>query len=253
MTTFDDQFGEAYAGEQKTSGMAIASLVCSLICCLPVTTIPGVLLGIAAMVSIGNDPAKKGKGIAVTGIVLGVLFTVGQAAIYPPAIDYIKEMLKLVEKGPETALIAGFDGDIAGFKSQFHGPGAMATDAEAQAFLDQLRARYGEFELTSMRGQSQQSPFGQPIVTFDYVLIFKNTEVKCATEIAFSDPKKGGFINKLSSITVDDPDLGLLVYPPEPGDADATPAPPEPPAEMPEPPADVQEAPSTVPDEGDGG
>ncbi len=197
------------------------------------------------MVSIGNDPAKKGKGIAVTGIVLGVLFTVGQAVIYPPAVGYIQESMELVTMGPQSALVAGFDGDIAGFKAKFHGPGAEASDAEAQAFLDQLRARYGEFEIVSMRGQSQQTPFGQPIVPFDYVLIFKDTEVNCSTEIAFSDPAAGAFINKLYSITVNDPDLGLLMYPPETGDAV-----PEPPAEQPAPDA---EAPTTAPDEGDAG
>ncbi len=256
MTTFDAPFGET---EQKTSGLAIASLVCSLICCLPITTIPGVLLGIAAMVSIGNNPARKGKGIALTGIVLGVLFTIGQAVIYPPAYGYIKDSMELVTAGPNNALTAGFAGDTAGFKTQFHGPGATATDAEVLAFINQLRGRYGELQSVEMRGQSQQTPFGQPIVPFDYVLVFETGEVSCTTEIAFSDPQKGGFINKLHSITINDPD-GPIVYPMLAGDAPADSPPPAPtqvPADIPdEVPAEVPpvpEMPTTVPDPGGGG
>ena len=72
MTQFESPFDAGDPGEQKISGLAIGSLVCSLICCVPVTTIPGILLGIWAMVSIGNNPARKGKGLAVAGIMLGV-------------------------------------------------------------------------------------------------------------------------------------------------------------------------------------
>ena len=69
--------------DRKTSGIAIASLVCSLICCIPVTTILGILLGVGAMVSIGSNPEKKGKGLAITGIILGAVFTALQAWAYP--------------------------------------------------------------------------------------------------------------------------------------------------------------------------
>ena len=36
-------FDPSATGPQKTSGLAIASLVCSLICCIPITTILGML------------------------------------------------------------------------------------------------------------------------------------------------------------------------------------------------------------------
>jgi hypothetical protein len=228
---------------QRTSGLAIASLVCSLICCIPLTTIPGILLGIGAMISIGGDPAKKGKGLAITGIVLGIVFTVGQALIYPPAIGYIKATMELVYTGPNTALTAGYAGDVAGFKDQFYGAGASASDVEAQAFITELRRRYGEFTgcyLNEAAGQPSQPSFGTPEVPFPYILEFASGQVDAETVIVFSDVQKGGFVNKLGSITVFDPDAGDLIYP----------APME---EMIEGAAEGIEVPADVPIEGDGG
>lgn len=251
MSTFDAPFEGAPAGEQKTSGLAIASLVCSLICCLPITTIPGILLGVAALVSIGNNPGRKGKGLAFTGIALGVLFTIGQAIIYPPAYAYAKVWMELVAFGPQPALIDGYGGDIAAFKAHFHGPGAAASDAEAQAFIDQLRDRYGEYQSLTMVGQNTQPAPGSPIVPFDYVLVFDNAQVDCVTEIAFADKQTGTFVNKLHSITVIDTKLGDLTYPPAEAAGVPEPAAPPPPDETepgaPAPPEGME------PDEGDGG
>jgi hypothetical protein len=209
-------FDATAAGPQKTSGLAIASLVCSLICCIPITTILGILLGVGAMISIGGDPAKKGKGMAITGIVLGIVFTVGQGLLYPPAYGYIKATIELVHSGPSTALAAGFAGDTAGFKDQFYGAGAAASDAEAQAFINALRSRYGEYvdcRFDEAAGQPKQPGFGTPSVPFPYVIEFAGGQVNAEAQIVFSDAQKGGFINKLGYITVFDGDLGDLTYP----------------------------------------
>ena len=236
-------FDPSAAGPQKTSGLAIASLVCSLICCIPLTTIPGILLGIGAMISIGGDPAKKGKGMAITGIVLGVIFTIIQAVTYPPAIGYIKATMGLVWSGPTAALTAGFAGDVAGFKDQFYGAGAAADDVEAQAYIAELRRRYGEFTgcyFNEAAGQPSQPGFGTPSVPFPYIIEFANGQVEAEAEIVFSDAQKGGFINKLGYVTIFDAELGDLTYP----------APVE---EMIEEAAEAIDVPAEVPTEGDGG
>jgi hypothetical protein len=214
----------------KTSGLAISSLICSLICCLPFTTIPGILLGAVALVSIGKNPALKGRGLAFTGIVLGVLFTIGQVVIYPVAWKFIKTSMEAVAAGPRDALTAGFAGDVAGFKAEFYGSGANATDAEAQAFIDELRDRYGAYIGTRFNEQAggPQPGFGQTSAPFPYVVEFENATVDAETEIVFSDPQRGGFIMKIGSITVFDDDLGDLTYPtPEGGTTggEAQPAP----------------------------
>ena len=81
----------------KTSGLAISSLICSIICCLPFTTIPGILLGAGALLSIGKNAALRGRGLAITGIVLGVIFTIGQVLIYPAIWGVFKDSMEVVE------------------------------------------------------------------------------------------------------------------------------------------------------------
>ena len=238
MTQFEGTFGDELTQPARTSGLAIGSLVCSLICCIPVTTILGILLGIGALVSIGGNPARKGKGLALSGILLGVLFTVGQGVIYPKAFAMGKAWWELVNRGPTNALSAGFAGDVVGFKAAFHGPGATASDAEVQAFIDELRRRYGEFQGGHLAQQQPQQTMGQPQLPFSYVLQFENAQVEAEAEIIFGDPPDHeGFINKIGSVTIFDEDLGDLTYPPS-GDADAAPSDPAPttaPAEIPEP------------------
>lgn len=207
--------------EQKTSPLAIASLVCSLICCVPVTTIPGILLGIWAMVSINGNPALKGKGLAMAGILLGVIFTAGQAFVYPKAIEFIGKSWEMVMRGPNDALTSGFAGDPTAFKSHFYGKGVRASDAEAQAFIDTIRSRYGEFQGCEV-DQSGQPPvsFGQPTATFAYVLTFDNAVVDCRTKIIWADERTSATVFKLGRITITDPDFDDLTYPaktPPPG------------------------------------
>lgn len=66
-----DQFGGANDASQSWSGLAIAAFVCGLTCCLG---IPAVILGLIALTKTGAGKAK-GRWMAVTGIVLGVIGT----------------------------------------------------------------------------------------------------------------------------------------------------------------------------------
>ena len=197
--------------EARTSRLAIASLVCSLICCVPVTTIPGILLGIGAIFSINNNPARfRGKGLAMAGILLGVTFTAGQAFVYPKAVDFIVMNVR----GPNDALISGFAGDATAFKSHFYGKGIRASDAEAQAFIDTLRSRYGEFQSCEFDQRNQPQPTtGQTKPTFAYILTFDNAVVDCLTQIIWMDERTGATVFQLGWITIKDPDLGDLTYP----------------------------------------
>lgn len=222
MSQFESTFGVPDAVAQKTSGLAIASLVCSLICCVPITTIPGILLGIGALVSIGGDVAKKGKGLAIVGILLGLVFTSLQAVVYPKLYSVVADFIEVVETGPRDALTAGFVGDLAGFKDAFYGAGANATDAEAQAFIDELRDRYGEFTGSRLdqRGGAAQPAYGQPSAPFPYLLSFDRDTVAAEAEIIFFDEGTGRMVMKPASLTVFDPDLGDLTYPPSEGGSD---------------------------------
>lgn len=72
-------FGEhdADSGPARTSGLAVASLVCSLICCIPGLSSIGALLGVFSLINIGkSDGRLGGRGLAIAGIVVGVILSV---------------------------------------------------------------------------------------------------------------------------------------------------------------------------------
>ena len=60
----------------KTSGLAIASLLCSIGTCLlgPFGSLPGIILGHMAKSRLRRDPSLRGSGLATAGLVIGYLF-----------------------------------------------------------------------------------------------------------------------------------------------------------------------------------
>lgn len=222
MTQFADPFASPPGGPvsepPKTSGLAIASLVCSLLGCCPiVTSLLGVILGGAAMVSIGGNPARKGRGLAVTGLLLGVIGLVAWGAGIAYVAPYVKEAFGLVQTGPADALSAAANGDAAAFKADFWGDAASASDEAVLAFIADAEGRYGAYQgcRFDQQAQAQRSPsYGQPIVAFPYILDFADASVDAEVEIVFSDPLRGGFVMKFGSITIVDPDRGDLIFPP---------------------------------------
>lgn len=225
MSQFESSFPPQMGPKLKTSALAIASLVCSLFFCCPLGTIPGVLLGIAALVSISANPMRRGRGVAITGIVLGVLFTVGQIVVYPKVYKITADSIVLVNHGPNEALAAGFAGNMPAFRDRFFKAGALASDQEATEFIGQLRSRYGEFVSGHPR-QASTPPFGQTQMVMTYTLEFDRGMMPADVELVFADPNTGGLVFKLGSITVVDEQQGNLTYPPQP--ADPRPAGPRP-------------------------
>ncbi len=219
MTHTETTFGDPDLGAQKTSGLAVASLVCSLILCCPITTIVGPLLGVGALLRIGGNPALKGRRIALAAIALGIAFTLGQAW----SCSWLwGTFVTPVTEGPTTALTAGFSGDLVAFRSEFDPSAAKATDAQITEFIEALRRRYGEF--VSCRFDEKHPPeseFGDPRVLFRYVLEFADKSVEAEAVFAFAD-ETTGFVLKWGSITVFDPDLGDLTFPqpPQPATGD---------------------------------
>jgi len=123
----------------------------------------------------------------------------------------------LIMSGPNDALKSGFAGDLPGFKSHFTGAGATAPDSEAQAFIDQLRARYGEFTSCTpnqQNGSSRKPQPGQAQVVMAYVATFSQATVDANVELIFADPNMNNkIVKKLGSITVVDATNGDLTYP----------------------------------------
>jgi len=197
----------------RTSGLAITALICSLIFCCPCTTIVGVLLGVIAIPVISGNPARKGKGMALIAIVIGLVATVVQ---FMGGRWYYGNIVLPVTEGPKVALVAGFAGDAQGFKDEMFGAAAQASDAEVQAFIDQLRSRYGEFQGCTLDEASMGGmPMGSQSVSMPYILEFSGGSVPAKTTMSPVDAQ-GQFLGKMkfSEITITDADRGDITFPP---------------------------------------
>jgi len=216
MTQFEQPFDQPETGPAQTSPLAIIALVCSLIFFCPITTILGPILGIVAMIGVGSDPQKKGKGLAVTAIVLGVVFTAGQGYFGYRIGKFGMDIVRYMMQAPNAALTAGFDGDMQGFKDEFHGRGATLSDQQAQQFIDTLRERYGEFQTVNFPQQQAQQPApGQTTAVMPYQLQFSNVTVDAEVELILADPNTGQFIKKLGYILIKDEERDNVRYPPQ--------------------------------------
>ncbi len=76
------QFGAQAAGPQKTNGLSVASLVLSLVNVIPcfwafpLPALLGVIFGFVGKGQIAKNPSAKGKGLAIAGLVIGLVFLV---------------------------------------------------------------------------------------------------------------------------------------------------------------------------------
>ena len=116
--------------------------------------------------------------------------------------------------GPGDALTTGFSGDLAGFQAAFEGAGAVAGDGAVNSFLDELTARYGAFDSCQWDQASMQSQFGAKTLVVPYIITFDQATQSAEAEIIFADPANGRKVFKLGFVTVLDPVLGDLTYPP---------------------------------------
>jgi hypothetical protein len=217
-TSFNDPYANPMGEPAKTSGLAITALVMSLIICCPLTTVLGVVLGGIAFVTIGSNPMRKGKGLAVAAILIGLVATVLWVIGGLWFKNTMEKFFQTLTEGPTTAMKAGFASDEAGFKAQFYGVGASATDAEVSAFIEDLRSRYGEFVAADMdqNAKPSQPPFGKTTIPFPYQLTFDKATVSAEVSIVIADEKTGQWVWKLGSITVHDPQGATIAFPPGP-------------------------------------
>jgi predicted Zn finger-like uncharacterized protein/prepilin-type processing-associated H-X9-DG protein len=89
---YANQAGQYDVGGPKlTNGMAITSLVCGLLGCFPLAGLAAIIFGIFGLLKT-KDPRYGGKGMSITGIVLGALFMpVILISIMLPALNRARE------------------------------------------------------------------------------------------------------------------------------------------------------------------
>ncbi|MEQ8769155.1 MAG: DUF4190 domain-containing protein [Phycisphaerales bacterium] len=152
----------------RTSITAIFSLICSLVCCLPLVPLLGVALGALALVGIGRSKGRVGgKGFAVGGIVLGIFCTLlqgGAYALLDAGLGFMVREGNVV--GQALTDLEG--GDTDAMRSILAGPLGAMTDEELAEFRDAYTADMGSLVSTPqtswelMRGYIENDPLTKP-------------------------------------------------------------------------------------------
>ena len=204
----------------RTSGLAITSLVLSVVVCCPLTTLAGVVTGVIAWFATRRNASLKGGWLALAAIVIGLSATIGQYAVLRFSYDHV--FLPFLT-GPQAALAAGTSGDIASFQESFRPAttNGRTSEEHARAFCEALTRRYGAFESAQLdqdsaasRPQSSDQQF-----VADYGLTFVNGKIAATCTIEIWD-SRGQLSLQLLELVIHDSTIGDLRYPPS--------APPEP-------------------------
>lgn len=174
----DAQF-DYYQEPQRTSLLAIFSL-CSLLCCVPGIGVLGIVLGGLALLFIsGSHGRLAGKGMAVTGLIVGIMVTTIHGAIGVGVLQvytfYTKQMVPLVD----TAVTAAAAGDLATVQSHFVN-GEDITQEQITRFVAILEKEVGPVQ-------------GAYIEFDDLVEVFKQTYGGRSGNTSFGSGSSGDF------------------------------------------------------------
>lgn len=124
----------------RVSGLSIASLVFGLLCCIPGSGFIGAILGGAGLVSISkSDGRLSGRGMAFSGLILGLLGTMLWFGIVIGGYIGLKELNQFVQ--PVYTIAKGDFSQARPHLSK--STAAKLTDEKAKEFTDALTAELG--------------------------------------------------------------------------------------------------------------
>lgn len=164
---------------ERTSVMAVLSLVLGILC-VPFFGILAIFLGVFALFGIKASRGRvSGTGLAVTGIILGVVMTLLWGTCVGGSI-FIGDMMRTkVAPAVGTIITAAQGGDVEGVrKGMATGTQPRVTPEAVQAFSDTLTAEMGAYkgvpaslpdmvkrygEVFEALGQSGSSAGGNPM------------------------------------------------------------------------------------------
>jgi hypothetical protein len=200
--------------QPRLSGLAVASLVCSLIFCCPIVTLIGPLLGLSAIVSISAHPAeRRGKGLAIAGIIIGLITTAAGGLFLYWVVMLGRGMFEFADQEVPAALHDAFDGKFDDFRARLTPAAARAADdTVTQAFLDLLTNRYGAFVDAGISETMQSIESTQNHVILPLQLEFeggKKVEADAVLQLDGFSPD--GW--RLHSITIHDSTGGSTTFP----------------------------------------
>ncbi len=204
---------QSVAPQQRYSRLALVSALCSLCICLPPVVALGPILSLWALFDIRRHPGKRGTSLAIGALVGGTVLTAGYVF---GAVWWNSRIREPMIHGPQAALRAATVGELDGFRGEFFGVGALASDQEIQRFVDELRGRYGNF-IASEQAQVQSTDIDLSTDSMKpqipYELRFERRSVPAIAEFVLMEQGHRGLIGKFRWLRVQDSELGDIFFP----------------------------------------
>lgn len=157
------------------SGMAVTAFVMTILFCIPVLPLVGLLLGLGALGRTSTDGPFRGRPLAIIAIILGLLFTAGQTYTTVKFVEVggmVADSIMVVVTGPDDAMEGAFKGDSAEGKDWWLA-GQEPSAARTEAFVSEARRRFGEFK-SAVPDDGGQPPFGQSSFSMPLKFVFSN-------------------------------------------------------------------------------
>lgn len=225
MSDFGDP-GPLALEPERTSILAVLSLICSLLCCIPGFGLLGSLMGVGALVSIGGSNGRVGgKGLAWAGVILGLLATLLWGGVAIGGGQAYRAMQTEFAK-VDVPLRALDQGDFATARTLLTPAAqAQATDEVMATFRDAYRDQLGALgnQPTTLRGwwagwvdnsQAMQNFSGQQVIP----LVYSFDQSPSGLIVLIPDPQmvsaapdpSSPFIGTLKNIQIPLPDGTVL-------------------------------------------
>lgn len=176
-------YGMAPGTPQKTSVAAIVSLITGILGCLIVTGIIAVITGIIGFINAGK-PGMKGRGFAITGIILGLVFSLISVGLIAGGVWGIGKFKEMAAQQVVPMVNAVIDGDFAKAKQYTN-----LTDAELEAFRGQMDG-WGRITTASINGFDAKKVNGRDTVVLKGTATFTTAGAK-DFEAIFDDGGQG--------------------------------------------------------------
>jgi hypothetical protein len=186
----------------KTNGMAIASLVCGLLGCIP-WFITGLLAIVFGIIGLGKakQPQTGGKGLALAGLILGILSIFWSGGFIVSSLWlYHKGQAMLIQ--PARAATSGFVNSLAAGdtdKARTYTTGTL-EQSDFSALSQQIKS-YGKFKDFSLSGFEATPSNGAMNLTIRGTATFDNA-TKGFKASLLGDPKTGGGF-KISELSIE--------------------------------------------------
>ena len=200
------------SGKKQRSGLATASLICSLIFCCPVITFIGVILGIVALLKLrGSEIA--GRGLAWAGIFIGALTTLFSILVITFVLKAAMNIMEQTPKIVTQAIEAGIAGEIELFREEFVSGAVAASDEEIATFVQTLTSRYGTFDEAVIDIAAAQSGSSLSGDELPLQLVFETKTVSATVVILIMPKGDPLFEVQIQCLRITDVQNGDIAFP----------------------------------------